>query len=105
MWQQITTILISLLLFSPCYADKFVNAEMTNILGKVVSSLPEESCTATKAVYKGEIRGRKYWVTYCDSGKSFVVHTLPDGTDTEVVDCAHISTLGPACDAPWSENE
>ena len=105
MWQQTVTILVSLLLLAPSYADKIVNSEMTNALGRVVSSLPEENCTATKAVYKGEIRGRKYWVTYCDSGKSFVVHTLPDGTGTEVADCAHISTLGPSCDVPWSENE
>ena len=105
MWRQIKTILASLFFLTPAYADKVVNAEMTNILGQVVSSLPDENCTATKGVYKGEIRGRKYWVAYCDSGKSFVVHTLLDGTGTEVADCAYISSLGPSCDVPWSKNE
>lgn len=68
--------------------DKLVDPAGVAAMGKVINSVPEYRCTPTDAVYKGAISGRVYILTHCQSGTSYAVHFRPDGTDTQVTDCA-----------------
>ncbi len=77
--------------------DKPVDAAGIAAMGKVINSVAENSCAPTKAVYKGAVAGRVYILTYCQSGASYAVHFLPDGTDTRVTDCAALASAGSSC--------
>ena len=65
-----------------------VDAAGVAAMGQVINSVPQHNCMPIEAVYKGSISGRVYVLTHCQSGASFAVHFLPDGTDTRVTDCA-----------------